>query len=65
MPDKDGNTKAGEETTPDTPLHAYKEGRKDDVSGDADALESSTEPATQQQDALEGEDEPSLAHEKK
>ncbi len=63
MPDKDGNTKADEETIPDTPLHAYKEGRKDDVSGDADALESN-EPHKQQQHALEGDDELELPHEK-
>jgi hypothetical protein len=63
MPDKDGKTKPDDETTPDTSLHAYKEGRKDDVSGDADKLESN-EPADQQQDVLEGDDELSLPHEK-
>lgn len=63
MPDKDGTSQAGQETTPDTPLHAYKEGRKDDVSGDADALESN-EPSQQQQDKLEGDDEFKLPHEK-
>ncbi len=61
MPDPDDNTKADEETLPSTPLHAYKEGRKEDVSGDADALESN-EPAQQQQDTLEGEDELKLPH---
>jgi hypothetical protein len=63
MPDRDGNTTADAEKAPDTPLHAYKEGRKDDVSGDADALESN-DPKQQQQDTLEGEDELSLPHEK-
>jgi hypothetical protein len=63
MPDKDGATKADEETTPTTSLHAYKEGRKGDVSGDADALESN-DPKQQQQDKLEGEDELTLPHEK-
>ncbi|MFZ0088898.1 MAG: hypothetical protein WAL63_05305 [Solirubrobacteraceae bacterium] len=63
MPDRDGNTKADEETLPATPLHAYKEGRKDDVSGDADALES-TDPAQQQADVLEGDDELELPHDK-
>jgi hypothetical protein len=63
MPDQDGNTKADEATTPDTSLHAYKEGRKDDVSGDAEAL-ASNDPNKQQQDTLEGEDELSLPHEK-
>ncbi len=63
MPDQDGKTKADEGTTPDTSLHAYKEGRKDDVSGDADKLESN-QPEDQQQDVLEGDDELSLPHEK-
>ncbi len=63
MPDPEGNTTADEETLPQTPLHAYKEGRKDDVSGDADALESN-DPGDQQQDRLEGEDELDLPHEK-
>ncbi len=63
MPDKDGDTKATEETTPNTSLHAYKEGRKEDVSGDADALESN-DPAKQQQRVLDGDDEKSLAHKK-
>jgi hypothetical protein len=63
MPDKDGNTQADDETTPDTSLHAYKEGRKEDVSGDADKLESNA-PADQQQDVLEGDDELALPHEK-
>lgn len=63
MPDEQGNTTADEATVPDTPLHAYKEGRKEDVSGDADALESN-DPAKQQVDALEGEDESPLPHEK-
>jgi hypothetical protein len=40
MPDPEGNTTADEETVPETSLHAYKEGRKDDVAGDADKLES-------------------------
>jgi hypothetical protein len=63
MPDLDGNTKADEETLPSTPLHAYKEGRDEDVSGDADALESN-DPSRQQADALEGEDELELPHRK-
>jgi hypothetical protein len=59
MPDREGNTTASEDAVPDTPLHAYKEGRKEDVSGDADALESN-DPKDQQQDTLEGDDEPDL-----
>ena len=64
MPDKDGATRAGEETTPDTSLHAYKEGRKEDVSGDADALESNDR-AKHRQDKIEGDNELTLPHEKK
>jgi hypothetical protein len=63
MPDEHGETKANETTTPDTSLHAYKEGRKDDVSGDADALESN-DPEQQQQSTLEGENELPLPHKK-
>ncbi len=63
MPDPDGNTKADEETIAGSPLHAYKEGREEDVKGDAEALQSS-DPEKQQQDNLEGEDELSLPHEK-
>jgi hypothetical protein len=56
MPDRDDNAKADEKTLPDSSLHAYKEGRKEDVKGDADKLES-TDPADQQVSALEGDDE--------
>jgi hypothetical protein len=63
MPDPDGNTKAGEEALPQTPLHGYKEGRKEDVKGDADKLESN-DPGDQQQSALEGDDELDLPSEK-
>ena len=59
MPDQDGNAKVDEETVPDSSLHAYKEGRKEDVSGDAEALESN-DPQDQQVRALEDEDEPSI-----
>jgi hypothetical protein len=34
MPDPKENELADEETVPDTPLHAYKEGRDEDVEGD-------------------------------
>jgi len=64
MPDRDGNTKADEATTPDSSLHAYAEGRKDDIKGDADKLESN-DPKDQQVPALEGDDELVLAAEKK
>ncbi len=63
MPDEQGETQASEEGVPETSLHAYKEGRKEDVSGDADKLESN-DPQDQQQDTLEGSDELSTPHEK-
>lgn len=63
MPDEAGASKADPETLPDSSLHAYKEGRKEDVSGDADALET-TDPQKHQQDSIEGDDELQLAHEK-
>ena len=63
MPDPDDNVKADEESLPDTPLHGYKEGRRDDVKGDADKLESNA-PEDQQQSELEGEDELDLPAEK-
>jgi hypothetical protein len=63
MPDRDQSTKADESTLPDTSLHAYKEGRKDDVKGDADKLESSA-PDDQQASELESDDELELPHEK-
>jgi hypothetical protein len=40
MPDPQGNQAADPETIPQSSQHAYKEGRKDDVAGDADKLES-------------------------
>ncbi|MGI8429030.1 MAG: hypothetical protein ACR2OB_06930 [Solirubrobacteraceae bacterium] len=61
MPDQEGNTKAPETASS---LHAYKEGRKEQVSGDGDKLES-TDPKDMQQDELEGEGELGLPHEKK
>ena len=56
MPDKDGNTKADSETIPDSSLHAYGDGRKEDIKGDPDKLDSD-DPKDLQPSALEGEDE--------
>jgi hypothetical protein len=55
MPDPKGDTKA-DEAVPDTSLHAYKEGRTDDVKGDADKL-SSDDPKDLRASELEAEDE--------
>lgn len=66
MPDPQGNTTTDEETVPDTPLHAYKEGRKDDVAGDADKLESN-DPKDMQAKELDDEESDRLGpplHEK-
>ena len=38
MPDEDDQVRADEETLPQTPLHAYKEGREEDVQGDVEKL---------------------------
>ena len=63
MPDQDREMKASEETTPDTSLRAYKEGRKDDVSGDVDALESKDR--EKHNGGPYGENELSLPHERR
>jgi hypothetical protein len=63
MPDLDGNTKADEDALPQTSLHGYKEGRKEDIKGDVDRLESN-DPQDQQTPALEGADELELPAEK-
>lgn len=56
MPDSKGNTGADEETLPDTPLHAYKEGREEDMKGDADKL-ASDDPKDLRASEIEDEDE--------
>jgi hypothetical protein len=56
MPDQDHNIKADAETLPKTPLHAHSEGRKEDIKGDADKLESD-DPKDLQTSELEGDDE--------
>ncbi len=66
MPDPEGKNLADEEAVPDTSLHAYKEGRKEDVAGDADKLES-TDPQNMQQKELDDEESADIgppAHEK-
>jgi len=60
----DEEKRADEETLPDTPLHAYAEGREEDVEGDVDKL-TSGDPKQLQQDELadegKGEDRPEPA----
>lgn len=63
MPDNEGKTKADEETLPPSSLHAYKEGRTEDMKGDTDKV-LSTDPDTQRPAKIEDDDELELPHEK-
>jgi hypothetical protein len=56
MPDEQGNTGADEATVPDTPLHAYKDGREEDIEGDVDKLESG-DPQESQRAEIAGDDD--------
>ncbi len=57
MPDDKGNTKADQETVPDTPLHAYNDSREEDIKGDSDKLLHSDDPKDLQASELEDPDE--------
>ena len=63
MPDEHGNAKADDDTAVETSLHAYKDGREEDIKGDVEAFKSS-DPKQLKQDQIEGDDELKLAHEK-
>jgi hypothetical protein len=66
MPDPQGNTTADEETVPDSSLHAYKEGRQDDIAGDGEKLQSN-DPKDMQTTELDDEESDKLGpplHEK-
>jgi len=52
----DDEKRADEETLPDTPLHAYKEGREEDVEGDVEDLKSSDPDTSQREDIAEGDE---------
>lgn len=56
MPDPDGNTSA-DEAVPNTSLHAYKDGREEDVKGDVEKLKHGDNKDLQVPE-LEGDDEP-------
>lgn len=60
MPDVDGNTKAetaeGTDTVTDTSLHAYKDGREEDMKGDKEQI-LSEDPQKQQRKDLVDPDE--------
>jgi hypothetical protein len=47
---------ADEETVPDTPLHAYREGREEDVEGDVEKL-TSGDPEESQRAEVSDDDE--------
>jgi hypothetical protein len=63
MPDEHGNTKPDDDPAVGTSLHAYKDGREEDIKGDVEALKSN-DPKQLKQDQIEGDDELQLAHEK-
>jgi len=60
MPFEDDEKRADEETLPDTPLHAYGDGREEDVEGDVDKLESSDPDTSQRKEISEGEESSSF-----
>ena len=57
---EDDEKRADEETLPDTPLHAYGDGREEDVEGDVDQLESSDPDTSQREEISEGEESSSF-----
>jgi hypothetical protein len=56
MPDRDGNTRPTARQSRIRIAYAYADGRKEDIKGDSDKLDSD-DPQDLQQSALEGEDE--------
>jgi hypothetical protein len=57
LADDEREDRADEETLPDTPLHAYKEGREDDVEGDVDKLQSGDPKESQREEISGGSEE--------
>lgn len=53
MPAGDEERRADEETLPDTSLHAYGEGREEDVEGDVEKLESGDPKESQRAEIVE------------
>jgi hypothetical protein len=56
MFDEDEDKGASEETLPDSSLHAYKEGREEDVEGDVEDLKSGDPDSSQRTDVAEGDE---------
>jgi hypothetical protein len=65
MPDEDDKTSADEETLPKTSLHAYKDGREEDVEGDVEKLKEGDRDEMQVPELESDSEDPGLAHEKK
>ena len=55
---------ANEETLPDTPLHAYREGREDDVEGDVEKLKEGDPEESQRSELSEGSESGFPEHDK-
>jgi hypothetical protein len=53
---EDEEKAASEETLPDTPLHAYRDDREEDIEGDVEKLESSDPETSQRAEISEGEE---------
>jgi hypothetical protein len=49
--------RADEETLPDTPLHAYNEGREDDLEGDVEKLKTGDPKESQRSEISEGSED--------
>jgi hypothetical protein len=62
---EDDEKRADEETLPDTSLHAYGEGREEDVEGDQDKLQSSDPETSQREEISEGDDAPQMPEQPK
>jgi hypothetical protein len=55
---------AGEETLPDTSLHAYGEGREEDIEGDEEKLKSGDAEESQRDEISQGSESGSPEHDK-
>ena len=65
MPEENQPGGANEETLPDTSLHAYKEGREDDVEGDVDKLKSGDPTESQREEISDGDESSDLPNPEK
>jgi hypothetical protein len=57
--------RADEETLPDTPLHAYGQGREEDVEGDVDKLKSGDPDVSQRAEIAEEDSESRMPEQEK